>query len=28
MGSGETVVFLNPTTGKLESHVRFDEKSS
>jgi U3 small nucleolar RNA-associated protein 12 len=28
MGSGETVVFLNPLTGKLQSHLRFEEKSS
>lgn len=28
VGSGETVVFLNPTTGKVESHLRFQEKTS
>jgi U3 small nucleolar RNA-associated protein 12 len=28
IGSGETVVFLNPTTGKVESHLRFEEKTS
>jgi U3 small nucleolar RNA-associated protein 12 len=28
IGSGETVVFLNPTTGKVENHLRFEEKTS
>ena len=28
VGSGETVVFLNPTTGKVESHLRFEDKTS